>query len=120
VGTSYRGATRNMNMCCVHWQETRRQFDPSMPEPGYTEPEEAERMADVPEQHLRLTAAVTRDGAWYVAQCLEVEVASQGPTVEAALANLQEALALYFEDHPLVEPLVNPSITPVAITVTTS
>jgi predicted RNase H-like HicB family nuclease len=77
-------------------------------------------MADAPEQHLRLTAAVTRDGAWYVAACLEVEVASQGPTVEAALANLQEALALYFEDHPLVEPLVNPIIAPVEITVSAS
>ena len=29
---------------------------------------------------------------WYVARCLEVEVASQGATVDQALANLREAL----------------------------
>jgi predicted RNase H-like HicB family nuclease len=49
---------------------------------------------------VRLTATVTRDGDWYVARCLEVEVASQGETIEAALANLREALELYFEDQP--------------------
>jgi predicted RNase H-like HicB family nuclease len=47
---------------------------------------------------MRLTAAIQRDGQWYVARCLEVEVASQGDTVEAALTNLREALELYFED----------------------
>ena len=49
---------------------------------------------------MRLTAAVTREGTWYVAQCLEADVASQGETVEEALANLKEALALHFEDSP--------------------
>jgi predicted RNase H-like HicB family nuclease len=47
---------------------------------------------------VRFTAAVTREEPWYVARCLEVEVASQGPTVEEALASLKEALELYFED----------------------
>jgi predicted RNase H-like HicB family nuclease len=58
-----------------------------------------------------LTAAVVRDGDWYVARCLEVEVTSQGESVEAALANLTEALELYFEDEPLVDtpqPIVAP------------
>ncbi|MCS7030067.1 MAG: type II toxin-antitoxin system HicB family antitoxin [Gloeomargarita sp. SKYG116] len=36
------------------------------------------------------------DHLW-VAQCLEVDVASQGSTEAEALQNLQEALALYFE-----------------------
>lgn len=49
---------------------------------------------------MRLTAAVTKEGDWYVAQCLEVDVASQGETVEEAIANLHEALALHFEDSP--------------------
>lgn len=49
---------------------------------------------------LRFTAAVTKDGAWYVARCLEVEVTSQGRTLDEALANLKEALELYFEDQP--------------------
>jgi hypothetical protein len=42
-------------------------------------------------------ASVSREGDWFVAQCLEVDVASQGPTEEQALANLEEALALHFE-----------------------
>jgi predicted RNase H-like HicB family nuclease len=45
-----------------------------------------------------LTAAVHREGDWYVAQCLEVDVASQGQTIEEALANLAEAVALYLEE----------------------
>ena len=48
---------------------------------------------------MRLTAAITKDGDWFVAQCLEVDVASQGRSVEEARANLAEALALYFEDQ---------------------
>jgi len=40
---------------------------------------------------------VWREGAWFVSQCLEVDVASQGETEEEALANLREALELHFE-----------------------
>jgi predicted RNase H-like HicB family nuclease len=43
------------------------------------------------------TASVWQEGDWFVAQCLEVDVASQGETEEEALANLQEALELHFE-----------------------
>ena len=43
------------------------------------------------------TASVWQEGDWYVAQCLEVDVASQGASEEEALSNLQEALALHFE-----------------------
>ena len=42
------------------------------------------------------TASITQEGDWYVAQCLEVDVASQGTTAEEALANLGEAIALHF------------------------
>ncbi len=49
---------------------------------------------------MRFTAAVTREGTWYVAQCLEIDVASQGETFEEALANLREALELRLEDEP--------------------
>lgn len=51
----------------------------------------------------RFTAAVTRDGDLHVARCLEVEVTSQGTTFDEALANLREALELYFEDEPVTE-----------------
>jgi predicted RNase H-like HicB family nuclease len=42
------------------------------------------------------TASIMQEGDWYVAQCLEVDVASQGETEEEALVNLREALALHF------------------------
>jgi predicted RNase H-like HicB family nuclease len=62
---------------------------------------------------MRLTAAITHEAPWYVARCLEVEVASQGETVEEALENLREALELYFEDAPvpdLAEPPIIASV----------
>jgi len=53
----------------------------------------------------RFTAVVWREGKWFVAQCLEVDVASQGRTKEEALANLREALELLFEKpKPTVAP----------------
>lgn len=43
------------------------------------------------------SASVTREGDWYVAQALEVDVASQGLSEDEALDNLREALELYFQ-----------------------
>ena len=43
-----------------------------------------------------LTASLSRDGRWVVAQCLEVDIASQGRSEKAALANLAQALELHF------------------------
>lgn len=60
-----------------------------------------------------LTAAVSKDGEWYVARCLEVEVTSQGETVDEALANLREALELYFEDEADPVDLQHPLVTPI-------
>jgi predicted RNase H-like HicB family nuclease len=52
------------------------------------------------ERAARLTAVVTYEGDWYVARALEVELTSQGASVEESLANLREAPELYFEDQP--------------------
>lgn len=60
-----------------------------------------------------LTAAVVKDDEWYVARCLEVEVASQGETVDDALANLCEALELFFEDDEVPATFVHPLVTPI-------
>jgi predicted RNase H-like HicB family nuclease len=49
-------------------------------------------------------AAVWRDGQWYVSQCFEVDVASQGDTEEEALSNLREALELHFEPPTATRP----------------
>lgn len=45
------------------------------------------------------TALLTYDDGAFVAQCNEVDVASQGDTIEHALANLCDALALHPEDR---------------------
>lgn len=49
-------------------------------------------------------ATVWREGDWFVSQCLEVDVASQGKTEEEALTNLKEALELYFEEPRATRP----------------
>jgi predicted RNase H-like HicB family nuclease len=66
---------------------------------------------------VQFTAAITHQGDWYVARCLQVEVTSQGETVESALANLREALELYFEDEPLPADVQSPIIAPVEISI---
>lgn len=45
----------------------------------------------------RLTAIIEREDDGYVALCPEVDVASQGATVDEARRNLKEALELFFE-----------------------
>ncbi len=64
---------------------------------------------------MRFTAAVTHEAPWYVARCLEVEVASQGGSPDEALVNLKEALELYFENEPLPERIEPPVIMTVEI-----
>lgn len=51
----------------------------------------------------RFSAVVTQEeGGVYVAQCLDVDVASHGDSPDEAVAMLREALELYFEDAPSV------------------
>jgi len=45
----------------------------------------------------QLTAIIEREGDGYVALCPEVDVASQGGTIDEARKNLREALELFFE-----------------------
>jgi len=44
------------------------------------------------------TAIIEREGDGYVALCPELDIASQGDTVEGARTNLIEALTLFFEE----------------------
>lgn len=46
---------------------------------------------------MRLTAIIEAEGDGYVSLCPELDVASQGDTIEQARKNLQEALELFFE-----------------------
>ena len=45
----------------------------------------------------RFTALLTREGDWHVARCAELDVVSQGKSIDEALANLREAVELYLE-----------------------
>lgn len=45
------------------------------------------------------------EGDGYVAQCLNVDVASEGASEDEARANILEALQLYFEEPTLDEPI---------------
>ena len=44
----------------------------------------------------QFTASIWREGDWFVSQCLEVDIASQGKSEDDAIANLGEALELHF------------------------
>lgn len=59
----------------------------------------------------KFSASVWREGKWFVAQCLEVDLASQGTSERSALKNLADALALHFAPPvatraPKVRPVV--------------
>jgi predicted RNase H-like HicB family nuclease len=48
---------------------------------------------------VTLSAIVRQEGKLQVAWCPELDIASQGKDIEAALKNLQEAVELYLEDE---------------------
>lgn len=49
------------------------------------------------ERVARVTAVIEREGDGYVALCPELDIASQGDTIEEARSNLKEALDLFLE-----------------------
>jgi len=51
----------------------------------------------------RLTAIIQSEGDGFVALCPELDIASQGDTVESAKSNLSEALELFFESASAAE-----------------
>ena len=52
-------------------------------------------MAIAPDQ--RFTAIIRKDADLYVGLCPELDIASQGDSIEQALVNLQEAVALFLD-----------------------
>jgi predicted RNase H-like HicB family nuclease len=44
----------------------------------------------------RFSASIWQEGEWFIAQCVQVDVASQGATEDEALENLRDALELHF------------------------
>lgn len=47
--------------------------------------------------HKQLRAIIEREGEGYVSLCPELDIASQGDTIEEARENLREVLELFFE-----------------------
>jgi predicted RNase H-like HicB family nuclease len=44
---------------------------------------------------------IWKEGEWFIAQCVDIDVASQGKTITQAISNLKEALELYLEEFNL-------------------
>jgi len=65
----------------------------------------------------RVKVVVYQQDDGYVAQCLNVNVASDGNTEAEALANIREALELYFEDDDRqdVEPVGHVRLTQLTV-----
>jgi predicted RNase H-like HicB family nuclease len=51
-------------------------------------------------QQKTFTAVIQKEGDLYVAQCPEIGTASQGRSLDEAIANLKEATELYLEEFP--------------------
>jgi predicted RNase H-like HicB family nuclease len=51
----------------------------------------------------RLTAIIQREDDWIVALCPELDIASQGDSIELARDNLREAVQLFFEHASAAE-----------------
>lgn len=66
---------------------------------------------------IDLKNVVWKEGKYYVAQCLNVDVSSFGTTKRKALAALDEALELYFEDMKRVRmtKIENPELVKMSI-----
>ena len=47
--------------------------------------------------HYKLSAVIEQEEKFYVALCPELDVVSQGTTIDEALNNLREAVQLYLE-----------------------
>jgi len=55
---------------------------------------------------------VYKEGEYFVSQCLNVDVSSFGKSIQEAIDNLNEALALYFEEpgSPVEIPVINETL----------
>jgi predicted RNase H-like HicB family nuclease len=49
--------------------------------------------------HFNGTIIIKQEEEWFVAVCLENNIASQGKTIDEAMLNLKEAIALYYENE---------------------
>jgi len=66
----------------------------------------------------KFSTLIYKGEKYYVAECLELGVVSQGKTPKSAQSNLKEAVELYLEDEPIkIFPVRNPQIGALKVTV---
>ena len=53
------------------------------------------------DRQAAIHAVISFSESWYVAECLEVAVVTQGRSLDEALANLRSALELHLDDEEL-------------------
>lgn len=53
---------------------------------------------------VKYNVIIQKEENWYVAKCLDNNIASQGKTIEEAMKNLKEALELYMQNEEPVKP----------------
>lgn len=53
---------------------------------------------------IKYNVIIQKEEEWYVAKCIDNNVASQGKTIEEAMKNLKEALELYMQDEEPIKP----------------
>ena len=53
---------------------------------------------------IKYNVIIQKEENWYVAKCLDNNIASQGKTIEEAMKNLKEALELYMQNEEPVKP----------------
>ena len=67
--------------------------------------------------HVRSVTAIIRKGeTHYIGECVEIDVVTQGTTIDETLLNLKEAVALYFE-NVRIEDVFLPDESPLLVTI---
>ena len=54
--------------------------------------------------NIKFNVIIQKEENWYVAKCIDNSVASQGKTIEEAMANLKEALELFMQNEEPIKP----------------
>ena len=73
-------------------------------------------VSNVKSPNRLFSALVEKEDDWFVATCPELEIASQGKSVEDALSNLREAVFLYVEDEDVQKALARKKFTSPLVT----
>ncbi len=63
-----------------------------------------------------VTATIRKGEKYYIGECLEIDVVTQGETIDETLHNLKEAIALYFEGESL-QRIELPQEPPILVTI---